>query len=294
VDGVCSNNMSRVLVLAASGFIGKVTAQAFVRRGWTVYGLTRSADKAKQLSQIEVTPIVGKAEDVASWLPVAEASDVVIEAIADYQNPATAGIVAKALTELLHRKPNITVIYTSGTWVYGSSAALVDEHAATSPIGLVSWRPAVEDLYVKAGGVVLRPGLVYGYGGSLTSVWFKQVKEGTIKLAAGQLSSLIHAEDLAELYVQIALHPIVSKGQIFNGVSYVENTTSVFENAKKLINPALHIEFVHFTAGTLDEGLALSQVISNRKAKSLLGWQPSRPELAAGIIEYYHAWAAHL
>lgn len=40
-------------MLGATGFVGKVAAQAFLRRGFTVYGLTRTADKAKQLAQIE-------------------------------------------------------------------------------------------------------------------------------------------------------------------------------------------------------------------------------------------------
>lgn len=65
-----------------------------------------------------VIPVLGKAEDVSAWLKVAEESDVVVEAVADYSNAATSGILAKALTELQQRKPQITIIYTSGTWVY--------------------------------------------------------------------------------------------------------------------------------------------------------------------------------
>lgn len=64
-----------------------------------------------------VIPVLGKAEDVSAWLKVAEESDVVVEAVADYSNAATSGILAKALTELQQRKPQITIIYTSGTWV---------------------------------------------------------------------------------------------------------------------------------------------------------------------------------
>jgi len=285
--------MPRVLVLAASGFVGKPIALAFERRGYTVYGLTRAQEKAKVLAQHEIIPVVGQAQDVQTWLPIAEQSDVIVEAIADYQSRDTAGIVAKALIELLHRKPHITVIYTSGTWVYGPSKDVVDEHTPTNPIGLVAWRPTVEDLYTKAGATVVRPGLVYGASGSLTSFWFKQIQDGKITLAPGQIASVVHTEDLAELYVLIALHPTLSRGQTFNGTAYVESVIAFAESAKRAINPTLNIETTLAPApGSLEEGTSLHQVVSSAKAKTLLGWNPTRPQLVAGVTRYYNAWKA--
>jgi len=43
----------KVIVLGASGFIGFPAAQALVRAGHVVYGVTRSVSKAKQLATEE-------------------------------------------------------------------------------------------------------------------------------------------------------------------------------------------------------------------------------------------------
>jgi nucleoside-diphosphate-sugar epimerase len=66
--------MSKVLVLGATGFIGTKSylclpntlgfaiATAFSRRGYIVYGLTRSEEKAKELSKNEGTLKLCKVE----------------------------------------------------------------------------------------------------------------------------------------------------------------------------------------------------------------------------------------
>lgn len=50
-------------------------------------------------------------------LAVAEESDIVIDAVSDLQDFSTPSTIAKALIELIKRKPNVFVIFTSGTWV---------------------------------------------------------------------------------------------------------------------------------------------------------------------------------
>ncbi len=92
--------MSKVLVLGASGLIGFSVATAFVKEGsklWThekqregialnqewEYELHILTSSTKRV--LGVIPIVGKAQEVASWMDYAENSDIIIEALADYQ-----------------------------------------------------------------------------------------------------------------------------------------------------------------------------------------------------------------
>ena len=43
--------MSRVLVLGATGIIGFSAARWFALHGWTVYGLSRTEEKARNLKK---------------------------------------------------------------------------------------------------------------------------------------------------------------------------------------------------------------------------------------------------
>jgi hypothetical protein len=124
-----------------------------------------------------VIPVIGNAKDIATWEKYALESDIIVEAIADYTDHSTAGVVSKALIELLNKHKEKTVLYTSGCWVQGDTYGKpqADERTPTNPIALVQWRPAVETAYTNAGAIVLRPGAVYGKGGSLFAAIYKGV-----------------------------------------------------------------------------------------------------------------------
>lgn len=290
--------MSRILVLGATGYVGREIATAFGRRGYNVYGLARSEDKAKLLAQEEIKPVLGQAQEVSSWLSVAEESDVVVESIADYQNPATAKVVSEALIALLKRKPNILVIYTSGIWVHGDSRGIpsefVDERIV-KPFGIVAWRPALENAYLSAGAVVLRPGLVYGKSGSITGMWFSQVLAGSISFPQTTLVSTVHVDDLAESYVLTVENAPKVRGQTFNLISQIEHPASAFAATKHLTNPALQIGVpaVPAQAGTMAEPLEATQVLDGTKARLVLGWAPTHKSFTLGLPRYFDAWKAH-
>lgn len=69
----------KVIIIGATGFIGLPAAQAFVRAGHIVYGVTRSQSKANSLAKEEIIPIVAdsskseglkKLDDVAGLVDV--------------------------------------------------------------------------------------------------------------------------------------------------------------------------------------------------------------------------------
>jgi len=56
--------MARVLVLGA-GVGGLNVARSFSSRGYEVFAVTRSVEKAKVLRQNEIIPLIGNAKDSA-------------------------------------------------------------------------------------------------------------------------------------------------------------------------------------------------------------------------------------
>jgi nucleoside-diphosphate-sugar epimerase len=71
----------KVIIIGATGFIGMPAAQAFVRAGHIVYGVTRSQSNAAALAKEEIVPVVAdsstpeglrKLDDIACLADVGE------------------------------------------------------------------------------------------------------------------------------------------------------------------------------------------------------------------------------
>lgn len=132
--------------------------------------------------------------------------------------------------------PKITYIYTSGTWVHGESRTEVvsDTTPCTRPATLVAWRPAQEQRVVShpgVNGLVIRPSLLYGRSGSLFATVFRKAAEtGTVEWPGtpGGRLALVHADDLAEVYVRAAEQAAVAGGKIFDASNDVNESTDAF------------------------------------------------------------------
>jgi nucleoside-diphosphate-sugar epimerase len=70
-----------VLVLGATGYIGRAIAGALRREGHTVYGLVRSSEGVTALKKIEVIPVEGEQKQIEKWRDVAAKCSVIIDAI---------------------------------------------------------------------------------------------------------------------------------------------------------------------------------------------------------------------
>ncbi|KAF9222923.1 NAD(P)-binding protein [Gyrodon lividus] len=296
----------KVLILGASGSIGFPVAQALSRAGHTVYGLTRSTTKAEQLAADEIFPIVGAPSDPDSWIHLVPTLDVIIEALggtADLRNlPVfllnTIGTAAQSARP--PSAPKISYIYTSGIWVHGPSPNefVSDTTPLASPATLVSWRPAVEQAILKderVNGIVIRPALLYGKSASLFDPLFEAAATGG-KVAwygkPGGRFSLIHPDDLADLYVRTA-----EKAPILGGLAIDagnENTEPVGDFLQKLVEISGAKGPYEWTtpSNPFEEALSTTQLLRPYLAKSLLGWQQKKPGLTEGLPMYYAAWRA--
>ncbi|KAL4243983.1 NAD(P)-binding domain superfamily protein [Abortiporus biennis] len=279
----------KVLVIGGTGFIG-------------------SAEKAKQLAAEEIFPIIGDASEPTKWLTPSLIStlDVIIDAIG-YGDVDLSSVGPSFLTLVStlsqqsrpSHSPKLSFIYTSGTWVYGDDRKEIVSD--TTPIAksadLVAWRPAHEQTVINStvlNGIVIRPALVYGRSGSLTSLLFKQAKKGEKIIWYGEPGgrfNVVHTDDLANLYVLAAEKAQLVKGQIFAGANDV--TESVDDILRKLVDitGAAGFEFVEPT-NVFERALTTTSLVRPYLARSLLGWRPVKAGLVDHLEIYYKAWEA--
>jgi len=286
----------KVFILGASGFIGGEVARTFARAGWTVYGLIRPQDKAKALLQNEITPVVGTAKEVHTWVDVARTADVIIEALADYTDMAgTSAAVLSGLKDILKTHPHTHIIYTSGVWLYGDTPnGAVDETSPINPTPAVAARPDIEKQYLALNATLMRAGCVYGKQGSLTGMWFGGAKAGKLAIAGSgnQKWALIHVDDLAQAYLLSAEQPAAAKGQIFNIVGSVERVSDAVAAVAKAAHFQGQIEWLK-PADPFQVAMSLDQNVSSHKISTLLGWHPSHTNFAGSAERLLAAFNAY-
>ncbi|KAJ3033226.1 hypothetical protein HDV00_006580 [Rhizophlyctis rosea] len=294
--------MSTVFVIGATGTIGREVAKAYRRDGYTVYGLTRSEEKGKDLWKDEIIPVIGNGGDPKSWKSVAEKSSIIIDATADYTDPSElAKTIINTAAEIgKKRNGNLTFIYTSGTWVYGDTQGQsFDETRPTNAPAIVAWRPAIEELILtnpNFNGVSLRIGLIYGRGGSVTASFFKQAEEGKIiHFGSGDVRyGFVHVSDVAEAYLAAGKAPTRAvRGEIFNIVGpSSESVHDAVSAVTRVVNPSATVSY-EAPQNAFAEALALSQAPDGRKARNVLGWEPKQKGFVDGVDTWYASYKAY-
>ncbi|HBF31957.1 SDR family oxidoreductase [Rhizobium sp.] len=207
-----------VLIFGA-GFSGKAIGQAFVEKGFSVFGTTRSAEKSASLATHGMTPLVFDGQQFSQWVKAAMSTTThLIQSIA----PGPEGDPLLRLTDgdLKAHMPNLQwVTYLSTVGVYGDhQGAWVDEESACKPVSVRSkerveaenaWRRAARETDVPL--AILRLSGIYGPG-----------RNGLVNLAQGtarrlvkknQVFNRIRVEDIASATLFLAER---NAGGIFN------------------------------------------------------------------------------
>ncbi|HBB34052.1 MAG TPA: NAD-dependent epimerase [Cyanobacteria bacterium UBA8803] len=287
-----------VLLTSATGYIGGAIAKTLQTNGHPVIGIARSDASARRLETAGIQPYRGDLTDVASLRQAAQQVEAVIHTAATNDaNMARADQFAvEALLSALEAT-NKPFIYTSGVWVMGDTGETVaDETFPLNPPPIVAWRPAIEDLVLKAvhqgvRSLVIRPALVYGHGGGLVSMLMKLGQErGTVPIIneGHNTWSFVHLDDLATLYVKAMEQ--APAGTLLLGASgeYLTLRSLALAVAEAAgISPTLQsltLEEARQIWGDLAEALALDQRVSGDRAKHLLNWMPSAPSLLEELI----------
>ena len=151
--------------------------------------------------------------------------------------------------------PKLTYIYTSGTWVHGHDLKNVktDTTPITNPAELVAWRPAQEQRVVTnsvLNGIVVRPALLYGRSGSIVGMLFKNAVEGKVAWFGTSESrwAVIHADDLAEMYLLLAEKAQLVGGKIFDAAnSYTESLPDILKKLAEVSGASTEPVFLQST-----------------------------------------------
>lgn len=317
--------MTKVLILGATGYVGKRLAETLVRSGQhKVYGIARSEAKAKTLSLAEVTPVIcaDPVNEPAAYMSVVR--DRHIDVIVD-----VAGVHQDSLKFLDHAKtigrerlesyaasgikgPKLGFIYCSGTWVHGSSDQPVNDlnivgpTAVTPPTALVSWRVDVENTILSSSDVldvaVLRPALIYGHENTIWTPFILPLlhaaRSGTLKpvnipLQADARPALVHVDDVATGFQKaienLSLINSTSVYPVFDLITSQESMSEIFTSMASAWGYKGELKLVGYGDDLFAEAMSTTLRGSSSRAKQLLGWQPTRTAGYVADIDLYAA-----
>lgn len=268
----------KVLVVGATGYIGGAVVEKLQEAGHEVAVLLRGDKHVAGVSDERR----GDLSDPAT-IAVADDIDAVVHAA------ELTGDKAVDLESIgkLAAKP---LVYVSGVWVLGEVEEGHEESPA-NPIGLVGYRPEIEDLVLSRGGAVVRPGVVHGRGSGIPAMLKQQalVRGTGVYVSDGSAPtwSFVHVDDLAELIVAALGRQGVFHAVSEEGIS-VEEVADAAAKSAGVASGAVAWpleEAAEVFGGPFAEALALSQRVSSARTRAALGWNPSRQGILADLLE---------
>ncbi|KAH8818345.1 hypothetical protein F5882DRAFT_473026 [Hyaloscypha sp. PMI_1271] len=292
--------MPNVLVVGAIGYIGQALTTSLVRSGThTIYGLARTPSKASLLASQEINPTLASIDSPS--LPAAIKKHK-INIVIDVSGAATESCSLLHLLITLGREhlnaakgvkiPKLGFIYTSGTWVHGSSNEKVNdlmevgtENAPTPPAKLSAWRPVLEQEILAAADVlnvmIVRPALVYGRA---STIWTNS-RPGLVHVddvAAG----LEAAVDRLEMISGTGIYPV------FDLVSSQESMSEILNAAGRVLGCKGEVRLVGPGEDLFMDAMGTSFNGDSGRAKMILGWTPRKVRFVQEIGVFMRAWVA--
>jgi nucleoside-diphosphate-sugar epimerase len=280
-------------------------AQRLARDGRQVYGLTRSADHARALTGIGVTPIIGDLSEPGDWLGALQNCDAAVHTAFDGANGAAEVDLAalEALRGAALDGRVRRVLYTSGLWVHGHGAeGMADETTPLQPLPVVQWRAAHEEIALdleahEVGVVILRPGMVYGEQRGILGGWFAEAQECRTVTYPGdgtQRWSLVHRDDVAEAYALALEHApggsrYLVADESRHTVRELAEAVAEATGAKAVSWPRAELVREH---GAYGEALLNDLAVSCAKARRELGWVPQHTSFVSEAPALWRDWLA--
>jgi nucleoside-diphosphate-sugar epimerase len=284
----------KVFVTGGSGYIGQATIGALRRGGHEVTALVRGEHGAQAVAGLGATPVMGTLADLGTLRDAAASADGVIH-LAQARGPQAPQADRDAAAAMQDGAGASPYVHTGGTWIYGNTRGLVSEDTPPAPPPIVAWRLDNEKqvLALAASGgrpVVIMPGVVYGKGAGLIEQFLiAPARDRQVVHYIGDGAnhwSLVHVDDIAELYVLALGAPA---GSVYSGVTHTGLTMAeVAEAASHAAGcpgrtAPVSIEQAHAEMGPIADAFALDQQVSSARARSELGWDPPARDVLAEI-----------
>ena len=292
----------KVFLTGGSGYIGQAVALALKKAGHDVLALVRSESKGEPLKKAGVKLALGDMANPAGYAGAAWGRAAFVHVAAEYSpsGPELDKKTIQSARDLLRGQVGATFIYTSGCWVQGPTEGVADESTPLKPARAVAWRPAHEQQALSMAkdgirSVVVRPGIVYGGArGGIPAMFFgTAAKHGAAQMVGEGENhwSLVHVDDLAELYVRLVER--APAGSVYYATDASRLTQREIAQAAARAAGKESKAQPHPPDGSpYQEALMLDQRISSEKARNDLDWRPRHENFAAEAEQLYKVWHA--
>jgi nucleoside-diphosphate-sugar epimerase len=294
-----------ILVVGASGYIGSAVSAALRATGHDVTGYVRSEQSKTKVEARGEKAIVADLRDREAMLAAVAKSDGVIVAAQAVEADAgeAAATAVRAITDAL-RGTGKPFIYTGGSWEYGNTGATIaDENTPHHPPAIVAWRSGVGQMVQRAAregirSIVIRPGMVYGNGGGLISMFIDWARQRGTAVYIGKGESRLpwlQIEDLALLYL-LALEKAPG-GSAYNAAedrayTRLETAPAIAQAAGVRETAEWPLQEARAALGPFADALALDQQVTSAKARNELGWKTRNANLLEDIAQGSYATSA--
>ena len=284
-----------VLLTGSTGFIGSAVLAAARGNGHEVTALVRSEDGAARARAVGARPVLGDMRDHGLIARLAGDAEAVVHTASPGNATSRDAEVEFADAVLAGFGDREAVfVRTGGIWIHGPGANLTED-TPHNPPSLVAWRSEIDERILATPGIraiLVEPAIVYGHGDGIPNTVTRADATGTppgVQLVGdgSQHWGTVHVDDLADLYV-LALEQ-APHGSVYLAASGQNPTVRELGEAASRtrgLDGQVTPESAEATIsrlGAFGEALLLDQQASGARARSRLGWSPTRPSLLAEI-----------
>lgn len=282
-----------VLIIGATGYVGSAIDEALRARGHHTVGTARSDAAREKLAARGTAVVDADAARPATLFEAIVAADAVVYSVSVTDaDPFAVDSGALKMIRKGMAGTEKTFVFVSGAWVYGTTGTSpVSEDAPLYPPSFVARRIELERAVIamtKLGvrAIVIRPGVVFGRGGGLATMFAASARERGAATIVGPGTNhwaTIEVGDLGEL-IALAVERGLP-GRAYNAVN--DDRFTVAEIAAAASRGAGKDGATNVVPasvmGQLGECLALDQTLSAQRAKSDLGWTARGPSIVATL-----------
>jgi nucleoside-diphosphate-sugar epimerase len=287
----------KVALTGATGFIGSHVLGELHAHGHEVIALVRDAAQADVVAAKGATPAIVDLYDRPAVVKILKDADGAIHTASpgDATSAALDSAVVDAALDAFDgtAKPYLQI---SGVWIYGDNPSITEDSPHDAP-ALVSWKEPIEHRVLDASamrGVVIVSSLAYGDGGGgIPGLLLGSPRDPAGKLmmigTGRQHWSTVHVADLADFFRRV-LESDSARGYyvVGNGlnptVADLTEAAAVAAGAPGAVSGSEE-EARARLGDNFAEVLLLDQATAATRARSELGWLPTRPGL---VDEFRH------
>jgi nucleoside-diphosphate-sugar epimerase len=292
----------QIFITGASGYIGGSVAAALLASGHRIVGLVRSEQRASEVKERGIAPVLGTLSDFDVLAESSRQADAVINTANADDRPSVEAILAAI------KGTGKAFIQTSGSSIVADLAggeptdAVYEDHTPLRPLPGRVGRVAINDLVLSAAkegvrAVVIAPTLIYGRGSGVNphSIQVPKMtalarKNGIAKhIGRGEnIWSNVHIDDLVDLYLRVLDR--APAGAFY----YAENGENSMREVNSAISRALgfggRTESMSISEAAAEWGDAAANYsfgsnsrVRATRARRELGWSPQRGTLLEDI-----------